>query len=85
MAHPPEVDDVGRRANERLGLSSFSGSDCAQCARGDNVGEIAHVEDARYALEQFAGGLDEVEDGAGGFTSAPGGVDFDGCLRLAEI
>jgi len=66
-------------------LSSLSALDGSRGGGSGNVREVAHVQDASYTLELRSCGLDEVQDGAGGFATAPSGVDFNGCLRLAEV
>ena len=80
-------EGLGRECSAWLtaGLSSFSALDGSRGCGSGNVREVAHVQDPSYTLKLRSCGLDEVQDGARGFASAPSGVDFDGCLRLAEV
>jgi len=83
----PSGPRMGRTGStwRKAGLSSFSALDSSRGGGSGNVREVAHVQDASYTLELRSCGLDEIQDGAGGFASAPSGMDFDGCLRLAEV
>jgi hypothetical protein len=73
-----------RSRNKSRPLSPFASPIQEHCPGPSASGEIAHVQDPRYALENGLSGFDEIENGRGSFAPSPGGVHFDGCQRFAK-